>query len=277
MSLNQKQLPKIWTEPVFRWAGSKRKLLPILLKNTPTTFERYVEPFCGSACLFFALNPEKSLLGDINSELIHTYRQIRYHPRIIARRVQEIRQTKDNYLRIRALKSDELSDIDRAVRFVFLNRLCFNGVYRTNKKGQFNVPMGNKTGKIPSETAFYRCSIALRNAELCDADFESLNIKKGDFIYLDPPYAKKEGRDRGEYGPGSFQYSDIDRIVKFLKKITEKKANFLFSYSCSNDVIDRLHNNWNVQEISVARHVAGFSKHRNTVKEILVSNNKIEL
>jgi DNA adenine methylase len=270
---------EIWVDSVFRWAGSKRKLLPILMKNIPNDYGRYVEPFCGSACLFFAINPHRALLSDINNELIHAFKQIKRAPKKIAKAVSEIPVEKDIYNDIRKQKPDDLNAFDRAVRFTYLNRNCFNGVYRTNQKGEFNVPMGTRTGDVPDATRFSRCSQALKNATLVSRDFEAIveEIQQNDFVYLDPPYAKKGYKGRGEYGPGAFQYEDIDRMLGFLQRIDKKDATFLFSYAYDEELIQRIPANWFWESLSVNRHVAGFSKHRGRVDEILVSNKRIQL
>ena len=108
---------EIWVDSIFRWAGSKRKLLPVLMKNIPSEYGRYVEPFCGSACLFFAINPHKALLSDINTDLVHTFRQIAKAPEKIAKAVLEIPVEKNIYNEIRSQKPEDLDDMDRAVRF----------------------------------------------------------------------------------------------------------------------------------------------------------------
>jgi DNA adenine methylase len=191
----------VWTPPLLRWAGSKRKLLPELMRHVPEAFERYVEPFAGSGCLFFSLRPRKAVLGDINSELIETYRTIAKHPKLVARSLHALRGDKRTYYRLRDHYAPE-SPVDRATRFVYLNRHCFNGVYRINRAGRFNVPRGNRTGGIPSEAEFYRCSIALRGTELRAGDYRTClaDIGSGDFVYLDPPYASRRRNTHGEYG-----------------------------------------------------------------------------
>ena len=154
---------KPWSPPIFRWAGSKRKLVPILLKHCPSSYGRYIEPFAGSACLFFALKPKKAILGDINEELLRAYNTIRKHPKMVARAAKVIPNSKVMYYKIRNTDPNILNPVDRAARFVFLNRFCFNGVYRVNKRGQFNVPRGYRTGQIQDESMFYRYSLLLRS------------------------------------------------------------------------------------------------------------------
>jgi DNA adenine methylase len=143
-------------------------------------------------------------------------------------------------------------------------------VYRTNLAGRFNVPMGVRTGALPAESLFYRCSLALRNAEIVTADFEDVIslIAPGEFAYLDPPYGTE--RYRGEYGYGGFGSEDIPRLVRCLHLIESRGAFFLLSYGGGS--IDGLPARWRSEAITVRRHVASFAKHRATVPEILVSN-----
>lgn len=267
------------SKPIFRWAGSKRKLLPILIKNIPSTYNRYIEPFCGSACLFFALHPKRAILGDMNSELISTYQTIRQYPSEVAKLASNIPNDKKTYLEIRAQPQDTLDVISRAVRFVYLNSYCFNGVYRTNLRGEFNVPMGSRTGGVPSEIRFLDCAKALNNADLYSGDFETVfsSLKEGDFLYIDPPYSKPGAKHGGEYGPVSFQYSDIERLLSFLSRADQLGVNFLLSYCNDEGLIASLPRNWMFREIKVKRHVSGFSQYRLDVSEILISNNTIRV
>ncbi|KHG33183.1 MAG: hypothetical protein OA34_11435 [Sulfurospirillum sp. MES] len=269
----------IWTDSIFRWAGSKRKLLPILINNVPNNYERYIEPFCGSACLFFAIKPMSAILSDINGELIHTFEQIKNTPSLIAKTLSNISVSKEIYDNYRQQKPTHLTDFERAIRFTYLNRNCFNGVYRTNQRGEFNVPMGTRTGEVPDEIRFIKCAEALKNAKLISQDFEKLlpDIQKNDFVYLDPPYAKKDYKGRGEYGPGAFQYEDITRMLTFLEEVNHRGANFLFSYAYDEELIQQLPQSWYWESVLVGRHVAGFSQHRKHVQEILVSNYKIKI
>lgn len=262
-----------WSRPFLRWAGSKRRLVPLLLASLPDRFSRYVEPFAGSACLFFALRPKLAVLGDINNQLMHTYETVSQHPRIVARALSEIPSTKSAYYRVRDRFSDDLPALQRAVYFVYLNRHCFNGVYRTNRKGKFNVPLGSRTGAIPSESEFYRCSVALRAVTFRACDFEDClsATEKGDFVYLDPPYSSSSRPRYGEYGYDSFQPPDINRLKSQLTYLNRIGCKFLLSYTDSDDT-RRAFSRWSLRRITVRRNVAGFSSHRRTAGEILVAN-----
>ena len=243
------------------------------MANSPERYRRYIEPFAGSACLLFALRPGKAVLNDINNELVSAYRILRDHPRLLARGVHALPQSKREYYKQRAKDVDELSDLDRAIRFVYLNRHCFNGVYRTNREGRFNVPRGDRTGSIPTEQSFYRCSIVLRDTQLKSVDFEEClaKVKKGDFVYLDPPYSTSDRARYGEYGYASFQPIDVPRLVEVLRRIDQVGASFLLSYAGGDDE-ELAFSRWSCRAIRVRRHVAGFADHRGTVSELLVSN-----
>lgn len=261
-------------EPLIRWAGSKKKLIPLLKANTPKTFNKYIEPFCGSACLYFSLRPAKAVLSDINKELIISYKTIKKDSRKIAERLLGVEKCKTEYLRLRELDPSTLDELERSYRFIYLNRFCFNGVYRTNRQGKFNVPMGSKTGNLPTPAKISDCAKALKGASLIYGDFKKTlkYVEQGDFVYLDPPYTKEGAKNRGEYGHGSFDYQDIPTLISYLEKIDEKGAYFLLSYSCDSALLDLLPSRWNKIELSVNRHVAGFKQHRSVAKEVLVAN-----
>lgn len=261
------------TDPILRWAGSKKKLLQVLTAAAPSDFTRYAEPFMGSAVLFLELDASKALLGDFNEALVDAYTTIRDHPRAVWNRVMAMSHEPDFYYELRSLEPNSLKQLDRAARFVYLNRFCFNGVYRTNKQGKFNVPRGGGKLVVPDLSTFISFAKKLKNAELICGDFEDV-IKKtrsGDFLYLDPPYALGEKRDRGEYGAGSFREIDEVRLIKSITAASKRGVKVLLSYSPSNFVMQEL-KGWNVHKLSVNRSVAGFSGSRRKADEILVSN-----
>lgn len=266
-----------WASPLFRWAGSKRKLLPQLLAHVPASLSRYIEPFAGSGCLFFALCPTKAILGDINRDLIDAYGVIRDHPRLVARALHRFRDDERTYYRLRSLSPSILSPIDRAARFTYLNRHCFNGVYRINRAGCFNVPRGTRTGRLPSEAEFWRSSYALKRADLRPVDYRDClaDVRTGDFVYLDPPYASRRRNTHGEYGYNCFSEGNLPELLWVLRKIDRARATFLLSYSVHSAFVD-LPATWCTKIVRVRRHVAGFAKDRHIVQEILVSNRAFE-
>jgi len=224
--------------------------------------------------LFFALRPSQAVLGDFNSDLISTYRVIARHPRIVSRKVSSLPDTCDVYYRIRALDTSTLSEIDRATRFMYLNRHCFNGVYRTDASNRFNVPRGTRAGRNLTEAEVYRCSLALRDATLVAGDFtNTLKVaKRNDFVYLDPPYSAVARPTIGEYGYGAFAKSDIDRLLELLHSLSTRGAKVLFSFTADRAVLSAL-KEWNVARIRVRRQIAGGARNA-VVTEILASNFK---
>ncbi len=259
-------------KPFIRWAGSKKKLLSNLKENSPDDYKRYVEPFCGSACLFFYLNPECALLSDFNEDLINAYVQVRENPDIY-RSLKSLPVGKEFYYEMRSKDVSLLNEYDRAIRFIYLNRYCFNGIYRTNKSGQFNVPYGSKTGSFPSEYEFSKIRAALSRAEISVGDFRKTieRVQEADFVYLDPPYSAG-GRYTGEYGDGSFDATSLPDLYESLGSISRKGAYFLLSYRGDDLVVEELKEKYIVEEVSVKRHVSGFKKSWDTAKEILVRN-----
>ena len=260
---------------ILRWAGSKRQLIPELLKWTPKEFDRYIEPFAGSACLFFHLQPSKAILGDINSELMSTYRQIRRAPTALYDAVSKIKRDPETYYSERAKNPSLLSAFNRAVRFIYLNRNCFNAVYRVNKRGQFNVPWGTRTGELPSHGEFLSCARILKAAKLMTSDFEKVidNAGSGDFVYVDPPYTKSVAGEPGLFGAGAFGKPDLARLIYSLKMASERGATFLLSFEYDEQLMMDL-STINSRIVVAHRHVARYSGRRGPVRELMFTNAK---
>lgn len=259
--------------PLLRWAGSKRGLVGELVARRPPGTWRYVEPFVGSACLFFALAPERAVLGDLNRELIFTYRVLREQPDAVAERVHAWGSDSETYYQVRSQESTTLGDVDAAARFIYLNRLCFNGVYRTNRLGQFNVPYGRRPGAIPGRERFAACARMLRHAELRAGDFESTvaGAGAGDFVYLDPPYSRALSDAYGVYGYGSFDGADLDRLLVCLADLDNRGACVLLSYT-QHPRLAELGKQWRIDEVAVSSQVGGVAASRTTRHEVLVAN-----
>ncbi len=264
--------PKLTRSPL-RWAGSKRKLLPQLVKLSPRNFGRYVEPFCGSLCLLIALKPRNALVGDINEELIHFYRTVQRRARLVATLAHEIDKREQAYYQVRATSPLGLVTEARAARFLYLNRYCFNGVYRTNRSGRFNVARGKHMGEIPPVDEIVAFGSLMRSVEVRNCDFAELLEECGDgeFAYLDPPYAGRAVRDRGEYGLGAFKADDLDRLVDSVFRASERGAKVLLSYA-DLPVVRRAFRGWEAVRIEVGRNVSGFNRGRGTVRELMLRN-----
>lgn len=260
---------------IIRWAGSKRKLIPQLKELSPKCFDRYIEPFCGSACFFFQeVDVENIILSDLNEELINALKVLRTSPIKLHKECISIPKNEESYYRIRSIKISQLSKFDKAVRFFYLNKYGFNGVYRTNKKGEYNVPMGKNTGNFAPLDFFTEAAKKLKGVKLASSDFvKSCKLpREGDFFYLDPPYYSRSTKCKGEYGTGSFTDDDQIRLVEYLETIHKKGAKFMLSYKDSPEVLEKLQTYCYVKHILVDRHVAGFAKHRGQANEVLIRN-----
>src|SRR5580692_10615120 len=159
-------VPRQDCSPFLRWAGSKRRLVPVLKTFWTKKHKRYVEPFAGSACLFFAIKPPKAILGDLNPELIATFIEVKYRIAAVLRELKALEpEDKEEYLRLREIDIATMSPPARAARFIYLNRYCFNGIYRTNLAGKFNVPYsGVRCGALPQDEVFKGCARMLQRA-----------------------------------------------------------------------------------------------------------------
>jgi len=254
--------------------------LPTLAALAPAQFETYIEPFAGSACLFFALRPAKAILGDINAHLMSAYRIVRRSPRQIAEALHRLPRSQITYQALRATDANSLEPFQRAVRFIYLNRMCFNGVYRTNRDGKFNVPMGTRTGRMPTPDQFAASADLLRGKTLLTADFEETleTARRNDFAYLDPPYSPARPR-KGEYGYGTFGDADLARLVKALKSADRRGAKILLSYS-ANDYLTAALGTWHRRDVQARRHVAASAAARLVETDMLIANyaiNTVEL
>jgi DNA adenine methylase len=276
ISVSKKESTSDPLRPIFRWAGSKKRVLPQLIKSAPKTYGKYIEPFAGSACLFLSLNPAKAAIGDINAELISAYEAIRQRPEYVWKLAKSIPRTKASYYRVRQKNPTKLGKYGRAARFAYLNRLCFNGLYRTNRAGSFNVPRGTRTGQFPSLSAYISIAEALKRVTLVHGDFEKTleHVERGDFVYLDPPYASVTVKDRNEYGVGSFKPKDIPRLLKSLRRIHRKGARFLLSYSIAPDFLAQLPVN-SGKRIQIQRSIASKTRFRKIVSEVLLTNDDL--
>jgi DNA adenine methylase len=219
------------------------------------------------------LRPTLAILSDLNSELIATYRAIKRRPLPVFECFNEMPTHAEFYYSLRNADPAGMSHEARAARFLYLNRYCFNGVYRTNRQGRFNVPRGVKTGRPPSAADLMACSCCLAGATLLSGDFYRviLRAKAADFVYLDPPYPSSSRPTHGEYGYGTFAASDLPRLLDGLRILDSVGAKFLLSYIDFPDVA-RLFRRWRVERVLTLKHVSGFARHRSAISELLVSN-----
>jgi DNA adenine methylase len=216
--------------PFLKWAGGKRWLVSRYYGLFPTEFRRYLEPFVGSGAVFFFLTPNAGVISDANEELIGTYKAIRDAPEKVTQllRAHSAKHSNEHYYHIRATKPIALSN--KAARFIYLNRTCWNGLYRVNKKGVFNVPRGTKnTVTFPSDD-FVAISEILKTVQIVCCDFEVTlkRAREGDFIFVDPPYTVKHNFNGFlKYNQNIFTWDDQVRLAKSIERASSRGAKLL--------------------------------------------------
>ena len=161
------QISTIVAKPILKWAGGKTQMLKELLPKVPSSYGRYIEPFIGGGAMFFALQPENAIIADSNPELINMYRQVAEHVDEVISYLEKYENTSEMFYAVRSLDWEELPEAEAAARMIYLNKTCYNGLYRVNKKGHFNVPYGKyKKPKICDIESLYAASKSLQNAEI---------------------------------------------------------------------------------------------------------------
>lgn len=267
------------TYPIVKWVGGKRQLMFELLKNMPETYNRYFEPFIGGGALFFELQPQNGYISDMNEELINLYTVVRDDVYELIEDLNKHKVSKEYFLKIRNLdrteKYNKLSDIQKASRFIYLNRTCFNGMYRVNSQGQFNVPFGNyKNPRIVDAENLINCSKLLKNTEIYCADFsEILNkVQKGDFVYFDPPYVPlNETSSFTSYTKDGF---DLDMQFK-LRDICDELDSLGVMFMLSNSdtkLVNELYSNYEIKKVFASRAINANGNGRGKITEVLVRN-----
>jgi DNA adenine methylase len=264
----------------LRWAGSKKQLGETLAQFWFATQcaggnGRYLEAFCGSASLFFRIKPQSSVLIDVNTRLIDCLKTVKSSPQKLSQVLKSYPTTEAFYYKLRSQDCNDLSAVDRSARFIYLNRYCFNGLYRTNLQGNFNVPYGgHRNGCLPSLEILQDASMDLRTAELVKGDFcanIASRIKPGDFVYLDPPYAKRNHSLDLQYGPDVFGVNDLKRLYDLLTLIDKSRAYFVFSYVDCEEITE-IAQHWKAHSVEVNRTIAARAEKRGKAKEVLISN-----
>lgn len=261
----------------LRWAGNKRQLLGRIQSGFDHRHHKlYIEPFAGSAALFLHLRPNRAVLGDKNADLIETLRGVREDPAKVVRQLERWSRDEATYYRLRSSSPAGRTTSWRAARFIYLNRLCFNGLYRTNAKGTFNVPFaGAATGAMPGLETLIAASQQLKSATLEVGDFDSVvrsHIRPASFVYLDPPYAVENRRVFRQYNGATFGLDDLDRLEQLLHWIVEKSADFVLSYADCAEARS-LASAFFCKRVFVRRFISSKPQGRGMRAELLISNN----
>jgi len=268
-------------KPFLKWAGGKTRLLPLLRTFLARQeFRRYFEPFLGGAALFFELAPESAVLNDLNAELIFCYQIVRDYPSTLFETLQPMRVSQTEFYRIRSLKPETLAPVERAARFIYLNKACYNGLYRVNRKGEFNTPYGRHDKiSLADESNLLRASRVLRNARLKSEDYGSVveKAERGDFVYLDPPYLPVgKFSDFKRYTKKAFYEDDHHKLAEVFRRLSDRGCFVLLSNSF-HEKISKMYSEFYQETVEMPRFINCKGKGRGRVRELLVSNRPLEL
>ena len=267
--------------PFIKWAGGKRQLLSQIDPYIPKNFNKYIEPFLGGGALFFYLLPKNAILNDINQDLINTYRIIKENVSELIISLKKHKNEEEYFYKIRSVdrNSEEFnrwSDVEKASRTIYLNRCCYNGLYRVNSKGHFNAPFGKyKNPKFCDEENLKAVHKVLKNVKLMNNSFElSFNFaEKDDFIYFDPPYVPlSESANFTSYTKSSFKKEDQIKLFNVFKELDQKGCRLLLSNSY-NEFILKLYKNYQINIVSAKRAINSDPDKRGEIKEVLITNN----
>lgn len=271
-----KQSLTVAPRPFLRWAGSKQKLLSSLIGHLPKEFSNYIEPFLGGGAIFFLLRPTRAIISDASVDLVRTYRAVRDAPEAVLRHLQPLKPlNREQYYRVRSKRSN--TRFKRAAEFIYLNRACWNGIYRVNMKGQFNVPYGSPlTNFIVDSENLRACARAMKsaNVKILDGDFESIVDKavEGDFVFLDPPYVTGHNNNGFiDYNRKLFNWADQVRLAEVAHEAADRGARVMIT-NANHDSVLNLYPDFNVVEIKRYSTLAGRASSRRVVTEALIKS-----
>jgi DNA adenine methylase len=261
--------------PFLKWAGGKKQLLKQYSPYFPETWRTYFEPFLGGGAVFFHLQPSAAVLSDITEELTNAYTVVRDRVEELIAALGVHRNERHYYYSVRAWRPETLTPVERAARLIFLNRTCFNGLYRVNSKGQFNVPFGRYSNPtICDQTGLRAASLALRGVEICAADFEEAldRAETGDFAYLDPPYNPLSTTSSfTAYAQGGFSENAQRRLASVYKRMDSRGVMLMLSNSAS-ELVRGLYSGFRVVEVTARRAINSKAEGRGRIPELLILN-----
>lgn len=284
-------------KPFLKWVGGKRKLIPFLMELIPDNIETYYEPFVGGGAFFYALEENKlfknAVINDFNKELINAYSVIKSNLSQLIYNLQLLKDSyhsgnkeefyyivrnnyylvKNNFTGIQASVGN--SATERAARFIFLNKCCFNGMYRVNKKGKFNVPFGKHANPpILQSDVLIECEKALTNTIVLNGDFEPAiaNAKSGDLIMCDPPYVPiSKTSNFTSYTESGFNIAEQERLSKCMKSLANNGVSVIISNS-NTEIVRDLYSGLNIHEVQMARNINSDATKRSKITELVITN-----
>jgi DNA adenine methylase len=271
-------------QPFVKWAGGKSQLLGELSKYFPKKFNRYFEPFLGGGAVYFYLRPASAILSDANFELINAYKIVANKASQLIKELETSYQSKELteefYYHIRdEIDADSLTDVERAARFIFLNKTCYNGLYRVNKDGRFNVPIG-KYDKMPTlyDSANLKAVSALLKTAKIRPDYyppvlREFRAGKGDFVYLDPPYAVENGNGFISYTKEVFTWSEQEKLAKEFATLAESGCHVMVS-NANEEAINQLYKDVakEIIPVKVGRMINSVGSQRTGYSELIITS-----
>lgn len=271
-------------KPFVKWAGGKRQIIDMLIKYAPREFNTYYEPFVGGGALFFELSPKKGVINDSNEELINVYKCLcdedKFKKMCSVLNHYEKEHNEEFYYEIRNKDRNKntynkLADYTKAARTIYLNKACFNGLYRVNSKNEFNVPFGKKN-KVNTYDGSNLITVSnyltLNNIKICNEDFEKSvkTAKKGDFVYFDPPY-DSDTSTFNSYTEEGFGKEEQKRLANVFKEL-DKKGVYVMLSNHNTVLVNELYKDYNIHVIEAKRNINSNGKKRGKVEEVIITN-----
>lgn len=269
----------VLARPVVKWAGGKKKVIKHIMNRLPASIETFYEPMVGGGFVLFYLANlrrfKKAIISDVNPELINAYRVIKKDVESLIQELSKSRYAynKQTFLEHRAADTDSLDAKERAARFIYLNKTCFNGLYRVNKDGKFNTPFGTYTNPQICDTENLRAvSKCLKNVKILQKDFEEVctTVTDGDAVYFDPPYIPlSKTSNFTSYTSGGFGLKEHIRLQNCFSYLADRNARIILSNSCAPEALE-LYQAYDMDIITGPRNVGGPAEYRKSVSEMLV-------
>ena len=271
-------------KPFVKWAGGKRSIIDKLIKLSPDNYDTYYEPFVGGGAMLFELAPTKAVINDYNIELMNVYNCIKDERKfnLMCKELNkhETNHSEEYYYEIRSLDKDKkkfnkLADYKRAARTIYLNKACFNGLYRVNSKNEFNVPFGKKL-KINTydgiNLGIVYSFLNLNDIKILSIDFETAvkDAKKGDFIYFDPPY-DSDTSTFNSYTENGFGKEEQKRLSNVFKDL-DKRGCYVMLSNYNTSLVKELYRDYNFNYIEAQRNIGAKAKDRGIVEEVIITN-----
>lgn len=265
----------ITCRPIMKWAGGKTQLIPELEKYIPKSFSKYIEPFVGGGALFFHLQPRHAVIGDSNLELINLYRTVAEDPEAVHRSLLKLPIGESSYYRIRAIDARTLSAVEAAARTLYLNRCGFNGLFRVNKRGEFNVPYGKSSRpSYPSLSNLTSASRVLARSEITHSGYLELlrtNASSGDFVFLDPPYLPiGKYSDFKRYTSEQFYEDDHRELATEVKRLSDIGCHVVLTNS-NHELVHELYGEYEIHVVNTKRNINSRGDRRRGQDVIVVS------